>query len=235
MRWFLLSFLGLVLLSSVVMAQEPVAQKLEIGPSGQAYLEALGFRRIDTDVGYYDPTGAVPTLDTGQPLPKEGGEGATALEWTGSNALVTVLTVVILFGIVLVVSQVSGGFALSFSGEAENAARAGRAGRVRPLGLGGPPVDLQTILAMPDRRRAMVMLAQTALSRAMLAHGILVQPSWTMRDALRHLPKGQGSLEALRGVVMAGERVLFGNRDVTEEEFQDQLARIRPLMVGEAA
>ncbi|MFM7336171.1 MAG: DUF4129 domain-containing protein, partial [Tabrizicola sp.] len=60
----------------------------------------------------------------------------------------------------------------------------------------------------------------------------LLQSSWTMRDTLRHIPKGQAHLDALRSLVMAAERVLFGNREVAEDEFQAHVAAVRPLISG---
>ena len=104
-------------------------------------------------------------------------------------------------------------------------------------GAGGaaslPPLaDLTAILQTSDRQRALVMLAQTALVRTVAANGVLLQPSWTMRDALRHIPAEQTHLEALRSLVATGERVLFGNREVSEVEFQAHVAGIRPLMTG---
>lgn len=239
MRCFRLACLclGFLALPSALAAQDAVSQQpLTIGPSGEAYLKSLGYRGIETDVAYFDPTAAMPELQTGQEPapPPDLPEAPSALPAT-LRILVMVLAAVLLIGLVLLVRQVGGGFALSLQGEADNPARARRQPVARGFGDSGPPADLQTILATSDRRRALVMLVQAALARTVAANGILLQPSWTLRDALRHIPKTQAHLDALRQLVLAGERVLFGNRDVMEDEFQAHVALMRPLMSGPAA
>ena len=59
-----LYFLILIFPLPHVRAQEAVREPVEIGPSGEAYLETLRFRRIDTDVSYFDPRGPAPELKT---------------------------------------------------------------------------------------------------------------------------------------------------------------------------
>jgi hypothetical protein len=224
----------LLFVPSAVAAQEPVAQAIEIGPSGAAYLEAVQFRGVGTDVVYYDPSGAVPRLETGQepPPPVEPGADALAPGYTTSRILGIVLATALLIGVALLVLRGAGPFTLSLQGAAANPGRGRQAGGAAGMASAGTPADLRAILAMTDRRRAVVMLAQAALARTVAANGLLFQPSWTMRDALRRIPRAQAHLEALRGLVLAGEGVLFGNRDVTEAEFQAQVAAVRPLMGG---
>ena len=215
-------------------AQEAVPQPLEIGPSGRAYLEAIRYRGVETDVGYFDPTGAVPRLETGQnpaPPPKSSGDDQSEGDLTIWQLLILLLATAILAGLATLILRTSGSFALSLDGDAQNPGSARRRtgsarGRVDP----GPPAELRAILAVADRRRALVMLAQAALARTVAANGVLLQSSWTMRDALRHIPGNQSHLDALRHLALAAERVLFGNRDVTEDEFQAQVAGVRPLM-----
>lgn len=228
-----------ILLSSPwVSAQEAVQQPLQIGPSGEAYLAATRFRGVESDVAYYDPTGAVPPLETGQEPPPA---APTAPKTPGTDLSTTriiaiLLSAAILIGLAMLILRSSGNFTLSLQGEAQNPARSRRSS-----GKGGglaPPdrlADLDAILRMSDRRLALVMLAQAALARTVAANGVLLQPSWTMRDALRHIPKGQMHVDRLRGLVMDGERVLFGNRTVSEAEFQAHIAAIRPLMTGSPA
>ena len=62
-----------------------------------------------------------------------------------------------------------------------------------------------------------------------------MQQSWTLRDALRRLPGGQAHLAALRDLVALSERVQFGDRDVSEEEFAAHVAAIDPLLRGTSA
>ncbi|WP_438706318.1 DUF4129 domain-containing protein [Tabrizicola sp.] len=210
---------------------------MEIGPSGEAYLESVRYSSNQTDVAYFDPRGPAPRLETGQdpvPPPKPGADGQ-AEQLSTVQIVVIVVATAVLIGLAMLVRRFAGGFTLSLQGEAQNAARARRAGGGGAMAKAGPPADLQAILGTADRRRALVMLAQAALARTVTANGVLLQPSWTMRDTLRRIPKTQAHLDALRGLVMKGEQVLFGNRDVTEAEFQAQVATIRPLMAGASA
>ena len=235
---FRLAFLVLCLALSPLAAgaQEVTAQPLEIGPSGEAYLKSLGYRRIETDVGYFDPTGALPELDTQQePAKPRAADGDDVDIPTPTRTMMLVLAAAILIGILLAFVKFGGGLTLSLEGDVQNPARA-RRGRGSPnLAETGPPADLHAILTTSDRRRALVMLVQAALARTIAANGVLLQSSWTMRDTLRHIPKGQAHLEGLRSLVMAAERVLFGNREVTEEEFQAHVEAVRPLIAGRPA
>jgi hypothetical protein len=193
------------------------------GPSGSAYLDSVRYRGIETQVKFADPAVRATFPETAE------------TELPGKQVLVDLdtvsvaVTAAVLIGLAALVWLASGSFSLSFQAEAANAARQ------RPDRLGrtfndGRPVDLKTILAMADRQRALVLLAQAALARTVSANGILVQPSWTMRDMLSHIPKGQAHFDALRSLAMAGERVLFGNGSVSEAEFQERLSAIRPLL-----
>ena len=217
-----------------VTAQEAVSQPLEIGPSGTSYLDAIRYRNVETDVSYYDPTRAAPRLETGQ-------EPVTAPPTTDADGvmdnlsfgriILVLVAFAILAGLALLVFRGGGGFTLSMQHDAQNPTRSRRADKSgASVRADGAPADLKAILGTADRRKALIMLAQAALARTVAANGILLQASWTMRDALRHIPKGQTHLDALHSLVLAGERVLFGNRDVTEAEFQDHVATIRPLM-----
>lgn len=231
--------LGLAFSPSALAAQEAASQPLELDASGKAYLKSLGYRRIDTDVAYFDPTGALPALDTrAQPeapvKPGASASGAAGLDTT-ARLLTIVVAAALLIGITLLVLRFGGNLTLSLQDDAQNPARVRQKRGQRGLAEAGPPADLQAILATADRRRAVVMLVQAALSRTVATNGVLLQSSWTMRDALGHIPKGQAHLDALRQLVHTGERVLFGNRDVTEAEFQAHVASIRPLMSGPAA
>jgi hypothetical protein len=225
--------LSLALFPLAAKAQEVSAQPLEIEPSGEAYLKSLGYRGIDTDVGYFDPTAALPALDTKEEpakAPPNDGEGADLP--LPARATMMILAAAILIGVLLVFFKFGAGLTLSLESDVQNPGRSRRMRGRQEMAEAGPPADLQAILLTHDRRRALVMLVQAALARTVAANGVLLQSSWTMRDTLRHIPKGQAHLDALRGLVMAAERVLFGNRDVAEEEFQAHVAAVRPLMAG---
>ena len=230
----LLICLGLCPCQATAQTDEP--QVLEIGPNGTAYLDAIRFRGIETEVGYYDPTRAAPKLETRQnppPPPKPGGEITPESLTTGRIVLI-VLAGALLIGLGILIFRTSGGFTLSLGQDAQNPARPRRTTLTGAFAPTGTPADLAAILAMSDRKQALVLLAQAALARTVTANGVLLQPSWTLRDALRRVPPTQAHLAALRGLVMTGEGVLFGDRNVTEGEFQARLAEVRPLMQGPA-
>lgn len=216
-------------------AQEAPPQPFQITQSGQAYLDAIRFRGVEAEVGYYDPTAPAPKLGTRQTPPPpepEPGEGVTLENPSTARIIMIVVAAALLAGLLFLIYRMSGGVSLSLRGDAQNPARARRSAPAKAGGPSATPADLAAILAMPDRRLALVMLAQAALARTVTANGILLQPSWTLRDALRRIPPRQSHLAALRTLVMTGEGVLFGNRDVTEAEFQARLAEVRPLLTG---
>jgi hypothetical protein len=223
-------FLCLSLFPFGAPAQEAGPKQLVIGPSGEAYMASVRYSGVETDVGYYDPTNGIPKLDTSQqPPPPADPSPAAADESLNFRRAVTLLVIMMLVVVGLLILRNAGGISLSFQSDTQNPTRR-RNSLVVPGASDAPPAELGAILAMADRRRALVILARAALARAVAAGGVLQQPSWTMRDMLRHIPKTHSHLEALRQLVLAGERVLYGNRDVTEADFQSQVAAIRPLL-----
>lgn len=226
-RLFVASICMCVLLSAGwAAAQEGVAQSAAIGPSGAAYLDAIRYSGVDADVAYSDPAKPMPELETAEePVPVPDAKP----RWT-IDTLTIELAATIFLGLAILVAYRAGRFSLALKGDAPNPERARRNGPVGTAAQAGQLTDLAAILAVPDRRLALVKLAQTALRQTVAANGVLLQPSWTLRDALQHIPNDQTHVDALRSLVMAGERVLFGNRDVTETEFQTHVNTIRPLM-----
>lgn len=207
-------------------AEEASRQPLEIGDSGRAYMQALGFRGIETDVGYFDPTAPPPPLDTRAkprpPTPDEDNPAQMSLP-------IALVAGVILAGLALLALRYGGGISIALQAEPADPRRA--AGTKFVSGKTAVHLDsLSAILAMRDRRRAIVELARFALDRTIEANGVLLQASWTARDALRHLPATQPHLPSLRDLVLAGERVQFGGRDVSEEGFHAHLRAVEPLL-----
>lgn len=226
--WLLLAVV-LALTAQRAPSQEAVVEPLEIRESGTDYLRSIRLRRIDSDVGYYDPTRPPPPLDTSAQPPTE----RDPMEPGEIDLPTTFITTAILLVIGYVFLRYGGGFSVSFRREAENAARARR-----DVPVSGSddevPASLDAILRHPDRRQAMILLARKALAATVAANGVLLQRSWTARDALRHIPPDQSHLDALRSLVLASERVQFGGRDVAEGELEDHLGRVRPLLGGTA-
>jgi hypothetical protein len=231
MRRFLAFFVLLILpcFPGSARAQEAVREPVEIGASGEAYLKALRFRRIDSDVAYFDPVGPVPDLKTGMrpaPPPDEQEDtSGSAPDW-----IAAAVAAVILAGLLYVFARFGGRLSVSLARDAENPLRR------HSNGAGEAPVwaerlgSLDEIINTGDRRRALVLLARKALAATVAANGVLMQKSWTARDALKHIPETQISLSALKNLVMASERVQFGGRDVSEADFRAHVDACRPLL-----
>lgn len=220
-------------------AQEAVRTPLEIGPSGEDYLKSLRFRRIGTDVGYFDPTAPAPELKTDQQPDRENpadGQSSGRSSWSWSDEsgstrwTVGLIMALILAAIFYLFLRFGGNISVSLKREAGNLARARQVGQPDAPAWATRTGSLEDILRMSDRRQALIELMRKALTATVSANGILMQRSWTARDALRHLPSTQTHLDRLRELVLASERVQFGGRDVTEEEFRNHVDGCRPLL-----
>jgi len=241
MRRFWMFFVFLIPIFALphAMAQEAVREPVEIGASGEDYLKALRFRRIDTDVAYYDPTAPAPELKTDQQPNKSSSEKVGSGEdgtWSWEDASATtrwttgIITALILGLIAYLFLRFGGNMAVSLKREAGNAGRARPRGPLEAPAWATKTGSLEDILRMSDRRQALIQLMRKALTATVSANGILMQRSWTARDALRHLPASQSHLDRLRDLVLASERVQFGGRDVTEDEFRGHVDNCRPLL-----
>ena len=219
---------------SGVAAQVASQAPLEIEPSGEAYLQALRWRGIDSDVAYFDPTAPPPEFTTTQDVPQV--QSRERREWTVSDQWVTLIMGVILAAIVFFLYRYGGNISVSLKSDAANPARQRGAanGGMQDL-TDGLPQNLRDITRISDRRRAVVLLAQYALSKAIAAEGVREQRSWTARDALRRLPRDHPYAQALRDLVLDGERVHFGGRDISEERFGAHVSQITPMLRGLAA
>ncbi|MES0883741.1 DUF4129 domain-containing protein [Roseibium sp. SCP14] len=223
-------FIGFLASLSSSHAQEPVQEPFEVGESGEEYLRSLPWRGIETDVVYFDPSSPPPDLDTKQrpePAPSGGsgqGQDLNARLTTGLIAGAILALIIYLF------LRFGGGIAVSLKRDAVNPGsnRAARQPAAPPWAEKLSTFD--EILRTSDRRRALVLLTQKVLATAITANGILMQRSWTAREALQHLPQDQRKLDALRSLVLASERVQFGGRDITEDEFRNHLAHGRQIV-----
>lgn len=227
--------LALLIFSNVpsghVQAQEAVAEPMQLGPSGEAYLRAKG-RGVNADVGYYDPTRAVPPLETRQRVTRQAEEERERSQTTLDRSVMTLITVVVLGIVVFLFIRFGGSMSVSLRSQAEDVARDEKRARGSKAG----PLDaenlqpIRQILRNPDRKMALILLARALLVQVVEANGLLLQRSWTARDALRRLPKTQPNLLALQNLVLASERVQFGDRDITEDEFTQHVQDITPLL-----
>ncbi|MEM6589076.1 MAG: DUF4129 domain-containing protein [Pseudomonadota bacterium] len=212
-------------------AQQRVEEGLEVTTSGEAYLKALRLRGVDTDVAYYDPTRPPPTFETNATPDRERDPvniGERPVSFTAN-----VIAIAVLLAVIFAFMRYGGQFSVSFRGD-EDATREAGAAPGRGSEMAALPSDLDAIARISDRRLALVTLAQSALMRAVTQQGLFLQKSWTARDALRRLPREMDHRDTLSDLVAAGERVLFGGRDVPEDDFQTFLSRIRPLFTQAA-
>ncbi|PVB61234.1 DUF4129 domain-containing protein [Labrenzia sp. 011] len=209
-------------------------EPVEIGESGQDYLGAIRLRGIDTDVTYFDPSAPPPELDTSlqpeRPQAPDADRTSGETDWP-----VLIVSGVILAAILYLFLRFGGRMTVSLKRDAGNPGRTRRQVRTEPPAWAQKPGTLDEILRIEDRRQALVLLAQKVLAATVAANGVLMQRSWTARDALRHIPDGQAQRDALRALVMASERVQFGARDVSEDEFRRHLAGCRQLLGPGAA
>ena len=199
-------------------------------PSGEAYLDATDFRGLRRGVAYFDPTRPPPPLETEEAVPpageEEAGDGvdvpSDGLRW-GVMVVAGAILAVVLYAV-----WASGGrFAVSLSRDPEDGGRP-RA-RTADAATAAVPASVEAILAMTDRKAALVQLCRALLARVVGAEGVLLDRSWTDRDTLRRVPRAHPQRAALQSLVFASERVQFGGRDVAEEEFRAHLDRLSPL------
>ena len=233
MRRFFVSVVFFSLAVSVLQtgAQEPVQEPVEIGEAGTEYLRAIRLRGIDADVAYYDPTAPAPELNTTQQPRQESRDGESGLipgldaRWTFG-----LIAGLVLAAIVYLFLRFGGHIAVSLNREAENA------GTRRSGGAESTPVwaeklgSFNDILRIDDRRRALVLSTQKVLATLATANGVLMQRSWTARDTLGHIPLAQPQQSLLRTLVLNSERVQFGGRDVSEDEFRAHVSSCRQLL-----
>jgi len=233
--------LFLILISPLpqLQAQEAVRESVKIGQSGKDYLETLRFRRIDTEVAYFDPTAPAPELKTSQqPSTRsskdETSSGRGTLSWEDASITTRwttgLIMVLILGAIGYLFLRYGGNMAVSLKRDAANVGRDRPRGPVEAPAWATKTGSLEDILRISDRRQALIQLMRRALTVTVSANGILMQRSWTARDALRHLPATQSHLDHLRDLVLASERVQFGGRNITETEFRGHVDDCRPLL-----
>ncbi len=211
-------------------AQQDTPQPLQATQTGQAYVDAVG-RRISHDVGYFDPTGAAPPLQTEQKVDNfEDGSSLTSFEI--GRTPISIMMIAILIAVLYVVLRFGGSITATVGTQDVNSGRTARGTTDKETPGALEDVGWNTILNMQDRSAALVRLTQAVLRRSVEAHGLLLQRSWTARDALRRLPQTLANRSDLEDLVLAAERVQFGNRTVSEEEFRQHVTRARPLYGG---
>ncbi|MEM9044589.1 MAG: DUF4129 domain-containing protein [Pseudomonadota bacterium] len=212
------------------LALEPVEETLRLGPSGQEYLEAAE-RRVSAGVAYFDPSRVAPNLET-DATPQDTAKDQAFSEVSSSQLefIFTVACLIVLGLIGFFFWRNGSAISVSFGRDIKNPGRqrisSDQENSLDPASL----QDFQTILAEPDRQLALIQLARRALALAVASNDMLLQASWTARDAFNRIPPSQNHREALKELVFAAEGAQFGDHPVDEAEFTAHLDRIRPLL-----
>lgn len=223
-----LVFAAVSCLATDAISQDQINPQFEPTSSGRAYEDAIRFRGIDSNIRYFDPELPAPSLDTRKtPDPKKI-ERTVGLDPEDGSLLANILAVVVLLGVVFLFFRFGGGVTVSMRQKGDTS-RIVRGTESWDDDAEHMVRDLEAISKIPDLKIALITLAQTALMRAISHQGLLLQKSWTARDALRRLPKDMEHRDALSDLVAMGERVLFGGRDVSREELDAHIQRIRPI------
>lgn len=233
MRKSLVSLILVVLAPSALpaAAQTP-PPPLELSESGRSYLETVG-RRVNGDVGYYSPTGAIPELATGEAPPKPARDGREGLDPGTLKLLLGAAAVLALAAVLFQVWRFGAPVSVSLRARPRDAASAPRPKRNAGEAPDAAAPTLAEIMAVADRNAALVDLARGALARAAARHDMRWRTSWTARELLGRLPHEVAY--GLRPLVRAAEHVQFGGRDVTEAEFARFVAVAAPLLEGDRA
>ncbi|WP_306142029.1 DUF4129 domain-containing protein [Roseibium sp. MMSF_3412] len=238
MRRLFLTILILGLTAPLIAAnaQEPVREPLEIGESGDEYLRSIRLHGIDPDVAYYDPTAPAPKLETEQqpqqPTARSETESVMA---PGSRWTFTLIAGLVLAGLAFLVIRFGGNIAVTLQRDAENPDSRRAAGPQNTPVWAEKLGSFNDIMRIADRREALVMLTQKVLATLATTNGVLMQRSWTARDTLRNIPLADAQQTLLRTLVLNSERVQFGGRDVSEDEFREHVSSCQQLLGASAA
>lgn len=217
--------------ASAAIAQEGVIDTPELGASGQAYLDAVRYGRIDTDAVYFDPTRPAPPLDTNiTPTPERPDQNRSWGFSGDTRWIIGTISLIVVIFLAAFTYSTARGTSVSFGKRIENTARNSKRGSSEDEAELEDNADLNTLLNLPDRQMALIGLAQLALSKCLNANGVLFKRSWTHREALRKLPQTLSYIQDLRALVLDSERVHFGGRSISESDFASHVARMRPIL-----
>lgn len=213
-------------------AQDARAAPTQISDAGSAYLRAIRLRGIDSDVVYFDPSRPAPSLETRQRVAPDQAASDGQGDWVFAgegNLLVYVICAVILGGIIYIAIRFGGASAMTFRARTDDSVRGGAKDDSLFGDMMQAEPDLKAILRQSDRKLALGQLMLLALRRAASENDLRLQQSWTVRDALRRLPKTWPHLAALRQVNVAAELARFGGREVSEDDFKAHLETVKPI------
>lgn len=93
-------------------------------------------------------------------------------------------------------------------------------------------ISLSALAKITNPRDGIRALMVQALVRAAQQNDIALRRSLTTRDVLRRVPNTWQHRPALQDLVSRAELILFGGREISDEDYADALTRYRPLISG---
>ena len=88
---------------------------------------------------------------------------------------------------------------------------------------------IEAIRTIADRSEALNRLLAAALALAARAADLRLDPSWTVRDAMRHIPTSWPFRAELARLARDAELAHFGGRAVSEDQFEGHLRAMTPV------
>ena len=232
-------FLGIAGACLILGASGVVAQSDEPRPlvadrtdSGAAYKGSLGWSGVRSEVLYFDPEFPAPELTTRARVR----DADPVLDPTPNEAITIsrVLTFVILAVILYLIIRFGNFSVVSLKREDKSQSSRVRDREDIRSEIPQEIPALARIREMADRALALNLLLAGALNIAAEAQGMRIHPSWTVRDALRRIPRSWKFRPALADLASEAERVHFGGRPITEDAFLRHYEAMVPVYKGEA-
>lgn len=210
-----------------VMAQSDIPRPLdvEMTPTGEAYLDAVRWRWLQAEITYFDPDRAAPPLDVAARIPRDPSVPVSErqVDWT-----TTLIGLAIIMAILALILRFGNFSVIGIRREDDDApARVDQSG-MRDMGEDRIEA-LEAIRAIADRGEALNRLLAAALALAARAADLRIDPSWTVRDALRRIPRSWPFRNALSQLARDAELAHFGGRAVTEDQLERHLQAMVPV------
>lgn len=209
-----------------------------IGPNAE-YQRAIRGERVDSEIIYLRPSAPFePDGDIRIDVPEPEADRDSS-SWGTERWFWVIFFSLLLAFLIFVIAKNSGAVNVSFKATNEKG-RKTSGGTTDGLAIGAlsdQPLEsfLERLMAMSDRREALILLVSRALELAAETNDIRLGRAQTARDVVRVLPKSWTHLPVIRRLVREAEIVHFGGRDVTEERWGDCLAAAKPIFAGARA
>lgn len=205
----------------------------ELRESGQSFLAAIRGSRVETEMGYFDPTQPPPKLTLDQPFDKPEEDEA---ETSGDGSVGSLGTIVIATGIFACILWLfisyGGGVTLSLTRDPDDTALTNSAEAGGEQAFADGALGLDGVIAIQDRRLALNALLSLVLRKAADDSDMAIERSWTAREAARRLPDAWPHHAPLMDLIKSVELSYFGGRPADETLFQTHLTTSRRMLGG---